>query len=78
MKTNLISKIMLIAISIISITSCVPEDSCKNCEAVTYDAGTTNITGRSDAIEYCGNDLFAKENTTPVVIGSDSTVWECN
>jgi hypothetical protein len=67
---------LLVLISMFSV-ACEPIESCKNCEAVTYEAGSANVTGRSDAIEYCGNDLFLKENTNPVVIGSDSTVWEC-
>ncbi len=59
------------------VVSCVPSDSCKNCEAVTYESGTSNVVERQDAVEYCGDDLFAKENSQPVVVGSDSTVWEC-
>ena len=63
---------------VLSLTSCEPAESCKNCEAVTYKAGSTTVIDRQDAVEYCGNDLFVKENTPAVVLGSDSTIWECN
>lgn len=78
MKTNRIIISLVLSLSVLGIYSCVPEDSCKNCEAVTYDAGSTTVIDRQDAVEYCGNDLFLKENTDPIVVGSDSTVWECN
>lgn len=78
MKTNRIILLAVFSLSLGGFFSCVPVESCKNCEAVTYEAGTSNIIDRQDAIEYCGDDLFAKENTAPVVIGSDSTIWECN
>lgn len=77
MKNRKVLSFTLLSILGFSMLACTPAESCKNCEAVTYDAGSTNITGRSDAIEYCGDDLFAKENTQAVVVGSDSTVWEC-
>jgi len=78
MKTNRIIFSLIVSLSVLGIYSCTPEDSCKNCEAVTYDAGTTTVIDRQDAVEYCGNDLFLKENTDPIVVGTDSTVWECN
>ena len=78
MKTKPIAIALFFSVSMFGLFSCVPEDSCKNCEAVTYDAGTSTVVDRQDAVEYCGNDLFLKENTDPVVVGGDSTVWECN
>jgi len=77
MKTFIISGIAFIGLTV-TFASCTPADSCKNCEAVTYEKGTSNVVDRQDAVEYCGNDLYVKENSQPVVVGSDSTVWECN
>lgn len=64
-------------ISLLGLTSCLPEESCKFCQAVVYDVNTGAEIDRQDATEYCGDDLLAKENANPVIIGNEKTVWEC-
>ncbi len=66
------------AFALAFLTSCVDADVCKNCSVVTYETGTSTVVDRQSAIEYCGDDLFLKENTQPIVSGNDSVVWECN
>lgn len=58
--------------------ACMPAESCKNCEVVTYDKASGSVVNREDAVEYCGDDLVSKENSDPTLIGGDSIVWECN
>lgn len=70
--------LMIFGLILLTLISCEPIESCKNCEAVTYEAGTSTVIDRQDGVEYCGNDLLLKETTSAMVIGSDSTVWECN
>ncbi|OIP02129.1 MAG: hypothetical protein AUJ98_02470 [Bacteroidetes bacterium CG2_30_33_31] len=77
MKFNQIFLGLLVIMATAFLNSCVPEDSCKSCEVVTYKTGTSNVIDRQDPIEFCGNDLFAKENAAPVISGTDSIVWEC-
>ena len=62
---------------IFGFTSCLPDENCKFCEAVVYDANTNTEISRTDAVEYCGDDLSSKENASPVIIGNEKTVWEC-
>ena len=78
MNKKIYSLVLIAALSLAFLTSCVDEDVCKNCSVVTYETGTSTVVDRQSAIEYCGDDLFLKENTQPVVSGNDSVVWECN
>jgi hypothetical protein len=68
---------LFIALLFLFLTSCVPEENCKFCEAVVYDNTTNTEISRSDAVEYCGDELSKKEDATPVVINNEKTVWEC-
>jgi hypothetical protein len=63
--------------SLVGLTSCIPDENCKNCEAVVYDVNTNQEISRTSAVEYCGDDLTNKENASPVTIGNEKTVWEC-
>jgi hypothetical protein len=67
----------LTVILVLGATSCFPDDACKFCEAVTYDANSGNEIDRQDPTEYCGDELADKEFADPVIIGDERTEWEC-
>lgn len=71
-------KLIFPAIIVVALTSsCLPDEDCKYCQSVVYDTNTNQEIDRSDAIEYCGDQLTDKENATPTVVGNEKTVWEC-
>ncbi len=57
-------------------TSCEPDEKCKNCKTVTYDANG-NIINETALVEYCGVDLENIENEAPIVVGGEKTQYEC-
>jgi len=60
-------------------TSCEPEEpeeKCKNCKTVTYDANDS-IISQTALVEYCGDELEDIENEPPVVVGGETTRYEC-
>ena len=57
-------------------TSCEPDEKCKNCKMVTYDANN-NIINETALVEYCGDELEDIENEPPVVVGGETTQYEC-
>lgn len=76
MKKN-ISKAFLISVIIgFSVSSCELLGDCKTCSKVTEVDGVE--TNRTVGILYCGDELADKENSSPVVIGSTTTYWDCN
>ncbi|MBN2747444.1 MAG: hypothetical protein JXR34_12020 [Bacteroidales bacterium] len=78
MTTKILNFAFGAALGLLFLTSCTDTDVCKNCSVVTYETGTSTVVDRQSAIEYCGDDLYLKENTQPIVSGNDSVVWECN
>lgn len=69
--------IAAIALGMASLTSCVTEDLCKDCEVVTYDADSGQEKDRVLASEYCGDDLEGIQDQGASVVGQDSSVYEC-
>jgi len=57
-------------------TSCEPDEKCKNCKTVTYDAND-NIISQTALVEYCGDELEDKENEPSVIVGGEKTQYEC-
>jgi hypothetical protein len=76
MRRNLFF-LVVIFFNLFWITSCVPDENCKNCQAIVYDVNTNAEISRSDAVEYCGDQLSSKENAKPVTIGNEKTIWVC-
>lgn len=78
-KINIMNKVLIFAsvISLSLLSSCLPDEECKFCESVVYDVNSNQEIDRSDAIEYCGDQLSDKENASPTIIGNEKTVWEC-
>ena len=60
----------------ICLFSCQPDEICKNCRAVTTDANG-NIISETAPIEYCEDELEAKENAEPIVVGDETTKYVC-
>ena len=57
-------------------TSCEALNDCKVCRLVTTDTSTGQVNEGYET-EYCGAQLLAIEAQKPVVVGSQSTVYEC-
>ncbi len=55
--------------------SCELLDDCKECKLVVYEDGVkvSETTGTT----YCGEDLTAKEDADPVIVGNRRSVYEC-
>ncbi len=77
MKSFIYLSITLLSIMLLN-QSCEPIESCKNCEAITYDNTTGDEIDRQDAVEYCGDELNEKESSDPIIIGNERTEWVCN
>ncbi len=79
MKNSLASKsiFMLLLLSGLSFSACMPDVDCKECQVVTYDLSTGQEINRESAIEYCGSSLDEKESSDPVIYGNEKIVWEC-
>jgi hypothetical protein len=70
--------IMLIAAAaFLSLYSCSEEEHCEDCKAVTKDKNTGEKVDEDAAENYCGSTLDAKEDEY-VVVGDDSTYYECS
>jgi hypothetical protein len=69
---------MALALASITFTSCVMEDLCQDCDVVTYNMDTGDEIDRVSAAEYCGDDLDEIKNQAAYVVGSDSTIYECD
>ena len=64
------------ALMTVCLTSCVPDETCKKCRAVTSDKNGT-VLSETTPSEYCGDGLTEKENAAPVTIGDETTKWVC-
>jgi hypothetical protein len=75
MKKKLIFAVSFVCIAW-AITSCSALGDCNFCKLVTRDGAGAVVTSGSEA-EYCGTDLIAIKATPPVVVGGNSTEYEC-
>ncbi|HYW94521.1 MAG TPA: hypothetical protein VE870_02925 [Bacteroidales bacterium] len=55
--------------------SCDMLNDCKTCKLVVYENGTK--VSETTGTPYCGEKLAEKEDTDPVIVGSRTSVWEC-
>lgn len=66
-----------LAFGLFTLAACTAEDLCKDCDVVVYDTDTGAQKSRTSAAEYCGDDLEEIQSGDPVVVGTDSTLYEC-
>jgi len=76
MKKNIAKALFLSVIIGFSVSSCELLGDCKTCSKVTYTSGVE--TNSTVGILYCDDNLAAKENEDPVIIGPVKTQWECD
>ena len=55
--------------------SCEQLEDCKNCKLVVYEDGVK--VSETTPTNYCGEELTAKEDAEPVVVGNKRSVYEC-
>ena len=72
-RNILIAAVLLMAMGVLP--ACDVIEECGLCELVTEDADGNKTYGPE--LPFCGDDLYEKEDASPVTINEVTTYWNC-